>query len=423
MKKQTKPCKFKRKGLALLLTAALLFTCGGCTTYDAFIESVSGAEVEEDTVRIGIFEPLTGADKEAAAAELRGIELAYELYPTVLGQQVELIYMDNHSDIELAEKAAENLVKREVDLVLGSYSNVLSLAARDIFGQAGIPSIAITNTNPLVTIGSEYSFRICYVDAFQGVAAAKYVVEDLGLARAAVLKLRNDDYGTAMAQSFSEKMVALTGDEKAADQLVEYKEETTDFTTYIKGFMESGVQVVYLPVIARDAALVLRQAEQLDSGLTFIGTDLWETDNLIIRGGSAMEGAVFTSLFDTEAELTALSEEFLKAYRAKYGEEENPGEAVALGFDAYLFALEAMKTAGRGADGQAIVATMLEIRDFQGATGSITLDENGDPIRSFVIKKVKDGEYVFEDTAEPVWADSTGATGGGVSGEPAENNN
>jgi hypothetical protein len=98
--------------------AFVLVTVSGCSTYASFAEEFLSEEKEEDVVRIGVFEPLSGSDEEAARFEIMGIELAHKLHPTVLGKRVELVYADNKSEITVAESAAQMLVEKEVDVVL-----------------------------------------------------------------------------------------------------------------------------------------------------------------------------------------------------------------------------------------------------------------------------------------------------------------
>lgn len=190
----------------IILLIVLIFnmiTVTGCSTYDNFSEAFLREEVVDDnTVRIGIFEPLTGNENEGGKLELMGIELAHKLYPTVLGKEIELIYADNKSEIALAESAAQKLIDKKVDVILGSYGNTLSLAGGEYFHNARIPAIAITGTNPLVTKGNPYYFRISIVDSFQGVMAAKYVHDELGLSEATILKQAGNDYGAALSRVF-----------------------------------------------------------------------------------------------------------------------------------------------------------------------------------------------------------------------------
>ena len=91
----------KQKVICLLAAVCMVLSLCGCESYDNFINGLSAkGETEEtaaytadssDTVKIGIFEPLTGDDAQAASEEIAGIELAHSLYPTVLGKEVELM--------------------------------------------------------------------------------------------------------------------------------------------------------------------------------------------------------------------------------------------------------------------------------------------------------------------------------------------
>ncbi|MDD4565364.1 MAG: ABC transporter substrate-binding protein, partial [Eubacteriales bacterium] len=179
-------CKIIAIRVILILMITTLFS--GCTTFDNFQETFLGTgEEKNEKIRIGVFEPLSGSDKENGKLELQGIELAHEMFPRVLGKEVELVYADNKSDVDVAASVAEDLVEKKVSAVLGSYGSILSLVGGEYFTEAKIPAIAITSANPLVT-SSEYYFRTCFVESFQGIALAKYAVEQLGTSTAAILR-------------------------------------------------------------------------------------------------------------------------------------------------------------------------------------------------------------------------------------------
>lgn len=391
----------KRKGALLLAALFTLATAlSGCATLDNFVEGLNSKETEE-VVRIGVFQPLSGEDKGAAALEIQGIELAHELYPEALGKPVELIYADNKSDVNIAEDAADELVTERVAVALGSYTSTLSLVGGDVFAKAKIPMVGATCTNPLITQTNPYFARVCFVDAFQGNAAAKYVYECLKVSKAVVLKEAENDYASAMAKQFSDKLSALTGDAKAVAESIDYETGTRDFSAQLAQIKASGAKVVYFPSSVEDAAAVLKAAKGM--GLSFIGTDKWETEDFLAGAGQAAEGAAFTTIYDAETAMTEMSQVFLNAYAEKYGEDETPESAVALGFDAYLTAREAINRAGTALNGDAIMAEMTKIKELPGATGLITLNSDGDPIKPVAINIVSGSAFTHKYTAEPVW--------------------
>ena len=146
-----------RIGLLTIGVALLIVACG------------PGAP---KTVKFGVFEPLTGANAGGGALEVEGIKLANELYPTVkIGDKeykIELVIADNKSDKVEAANAAQRLVdKDKVNIVLGSWGSSLSMAAGPIVKNAKVSAIGLSCTNPLVTKGNEYYFRVCFIDPFQ----------------------------------------------------------------------------------------------------------------------------------------------------------------------------------------------------------------------------------------------------------------
>jgi branched-chain amino acid transport system substrate-binding protein len=397
--------KKQRQITALIMLITMCTTLlSGCTTLDNFTTTFLKTDADDkDIVKIGVFEPLSGKDKEHGELELQGIELAHELFPEVIGKKVELVYADNKSDVDVAAAAAQDLVDKKVSVVLGSYGNTLSLVGGEYFTKAKIPAITITAANPLVTSSSDYYFRTCFVESFQGVALAKFAVEQIGTSKAAIFKDADDDYAAAVSQTFSDKMVQLTTDTNAISKVIEYTSKQKDFKNQLQQIKDSGAGVVLLASKTEDAIEIMKQAKEMGVQMVFLGTDSWENEDFLKDGGAAVEGAVFSSYFDPEAAITENTGVFLKAYREKYGEEAEPPSDVGLGFDAYMLAINAVNAAGTSVNGEAVRDKLAATKNFPGASGNITFDENGDPIKSVVIKTIINGKFVHIYTVEPTW--------------------
>lgn len=391
--------------LALFLVVILAaVSLSACATLDAFVESISGPKAEpEGTVRIGVFEPMSGPDKQMGELEIRGIQLANELYPMVMKKQVELIYADNQSDVTVAEQAIQELIAKKPSCVLGSYGDINSLVAVPFLEEAKIPAIAITNTNPLVTSNNPYYFRVCYNETYQSIALAKYAVEGLGEVRAACLRKEADDTAVALSQTFEDKMISMTEDPNAVSVLLEYKDGQTDFTEELRKIKRAGVKVVFLPCNIDDAQLILRQAYDAHLNATFLGTDVWNTDDFLVRLGDAAELAAISVVYSPDITVNDMSKTFLKAYHAKYGNDAVPDPAVALGFDAYIIAIDSLNRIGTALDGELLAKSIALETVFPGASGNITFDINGDPMKSVVIEGVKERQFVQLYTMEPIF--------------------
>ncbi|QAT43676.1 ABC transporter substrate-binding protein [Aminipila luticellarii] len=393
------------KRIAFLATVmVLVFNLTGCATFDNFKGAFIDKKGEpEATVRIGVFEPLSGKDKEMGAMEIRGIELAHAMFPQALGKEIELVYGDNKSDMNVAESVAQEMVDKRVSIVLGSYGSVNSLAAVKTFEKAKLPAIAITNTNPLVTSYNPFYFRVCLLDSFQGVALAKYAVEALKVNTAAIMRPENDDYAIAVSQTFSDKLIQMTGNANAVVVSCDYEEDRKEQVKEdLQKIKESGAQVVFLPVKLEEAAKILKEARKMGVTALFLGTDQWDSSKLVeLAGKEAAENVSFSTIFDPNTNTTIMSDNFKKAYKAKYGQDAVPESAAALGFDAYMIAVDSLNKTGTALDGEALRKTIANTREFPGASGTITFDMNGDPIKSVVVKKITAGQAISVYTMEP----------------------
>lgn len=397
----------KTRGLLSIITffVLMIFTFTGCESYDNFqAVFIDGDESNEDTIRIAVYEPLSGPDKKYGELEKMGIEIANQLVPRALGKKVELLYFDNKSDIYIAETVVQEMVDKRVAVVLGSYGSVNSLMAAGELEEASIPAITITNTNPLVTSYNPFYFRISYTDSFQGVALAKYTIEGLELNNAAIIKPLQDDFAAAVSKSFSSKMMQLTENEEAILANEDYIPGEKDFSDQLTVISEAGVKVVFLPGKVKDTVEILKQADQMNLDLTFLGTDLWESQKILnLAKENPQIKIAYSVLFDTKSANNPLSESFLKAFRNRYGADAVPEGATALAFDSYIIAIDAINRAGSAIDGTAVKDALQNTKQFEGVSGTISFDEHGDPIKSVAIKGITNGKTESIFTVEPKW--------------------
>ena len=394
-----------RKIAAVAVTAVLTVTMlTGCTTFDNFKEAFLQQKKSSDvTIQIGIYEPMSGADSDAAKAEIKGIELAHEVYPNIGGKIVELVYSDNSSDIDAAETAINNLISKKPDIILGSYGSVYSMIAGKPVNDAKIPAIAITNDNPLVTKNYPYYFRVCYVDSNQGDLLAKYVLEQKQETTAGVLIPNNDDVAMAMATTFVDRIEAETENEDAITAYETYKPGQKDFTKPLKAIQESGVKSVLLPGDSADSANIINQAADLGMDVMFLGSTDWSSKQFRSELSSSVskEHLAFVNFFTADDTINQESEKFLEAYHEKYGKDKEPEDSVALGYDAYLIAINAVNDAGNDPSGNNIRKVLASAKEFQGASGNITFNTEGDPLRSAQISTWEGKKIVSTYTVEP----------------------
>lgn len=380
-----------KKYLLLLLSAVLvLSTLAGCGGNDA---------TSSDVIKIGVFEPMTGANAAGGEMTVEGIELAHEKIGEVLGKKVELVILDNKSEKVDAANAASKLIdKDKVVAIIGSYGSSLSMAAGDIVKTGKVPAVGCSPTNPLVTLDNDYYFRVCFIDPFQGTVMANYAFNELRAKKAAIIQDVQQDYSIGLSKYFVDAFVKLTGDANSIVATTSYNTGDQDFSAQLTNVKGLNPDVIFAPGNYGESALLIKQARDLGIDIPILGGDTWESPEFLSIGGSAVEGAVYSTHFTAESPVTPASDEFLKEYKAKFNKEANA--FAALGYDAYMVIIDAIEKAGV-ADPIAIRDKIAATTDFVGATGIITLDENGDAVKSAVINQVKDGQFIYLTTVEP----------------------
>ncbi|WP_459481971.1 ABC transporter substrate-binding protein [Clostridium saccharoperbutylacetonicum] len=384
----------KRITLLLALVMTTTFTLTSCAT-----KANTKANVDSDVIKIGVFEPMTGANAAGGELEAEGAKLANKIYPTVLGKKVELVFADNKSDKVEAASATANLIEQEhVNAIIGSYGSGLSMSAGDIVQEAKVPAVGVTCTNPLVTAGNDYYFRVCFIDPFQGTVMAKYAANKLKAKKVAILQEVSSDYSVGICKFFTDEFKKLTGDNDSIVAKANYTTGDQDFTAQLTNIKGSNPDVIFAPGNFTEGAMLIKQARQLGITAPIIGGDTWETPEFLDIGKEDVEGTVFSTFFSSETPITNESKVFLDEYRKEYNKE--PAAATALGYDAYIVILDAIKRAD-SADPVKIRDEIAKTKNFPGAAGVITIDENNNAVKDAVLKIVKDGKFTYLDTIKP----------------------
>jgi branched-chain amino acid transport system substrate-binding protein len=375
--------------LSLCLVVGLFTACGSKAT------SGEGSKV----IKIGVFEPITGENGGGGFQEVLGMRYANQVYPTVeidgVTYDIELVEVDNKSDKTEAVSAAQSLISDDVKVVLGSYGSGVSIAAGDFFADANIPAIGASCTNPQVTLGNDYYFRVCFLDPFQGTVMANYAFQE-NAKTAAVITQLGDDYSSGLGSYFIDAFKSLAGDGAIVSE-EQFQTNQTDFKAILTNVKAANPDVIFAPSSIATAPLIIKQARELGITATIMAGDTWENSSIIENAGEYAEGVVLSTFYDEADPANDEASSFVTGFKT-YLKDNDQSEIIpavsALGYDAYLVALEAIKQAG-STDSKTIRDALVNVQ-IDGATGSISFDENGDAKKDMAfIKTVKDGAFEF----------------------------
>ena len=392
-----------KRFLALATSCALMLAAlAGCGSSGSGSGSGGGSASGDKVIKIGVFEPASGDSASGGKKEMLGMQYANSETPTVTvgGEEykVELVYADNGSSTDKAPTAASQLVSEGVAMVLGSYGSGVSIAAGPTFGNAGIPAIGVTCTNPNVTAGNDYYFRICFLDPFQGTVLANFSTDKFQAKTAYCLGEAGNEYDQGLIAFFKQAFEAAGG-KVITDS---FPTNNSDFNSYLNKAKDQGADVIFTPVSIAYATQIITQAASLGLEIPFVGSDTLD-DNMVLEAAKGTNIQLYVSTFYQEGgnpDFDAGIKNYINT--ASGALESNGGNdtvaaVTAMGYDAYYVALEAIKKAD-SVDPAAIKAALWDV-EYDGVSGHIAFDDtNGDAVRdtAYIKHSTNDGAWELE---------------------------
>ncbi len=357
-----------------------------------------------DTIKVGLNLELTGSipkvgEHARVAAEMYAEEVNAAGGLDVGGQKytIELVVEDNNGTAEGAAAAANKLITQNNVLVLvGPNASVAAVPAGEVANNLSTPMISPWSTNPNTTLNRPWVFRAPFLDPFQGPVVANFATEQFGAEKACVLFDVASDYPKGLADNFKSAWEALHG----PGSVVAFESFTTgdqDFSAQLTKIKATDCQVLFTPQYYSEVPLIVEQAQDLGITLPIVGSDSWGDPQLLELCGDACEGFFYSTHYAASG-ATGATKEFIDKFQARHG--EIPSDVGALTWDSMQIVAQAIKNCGSlggslEENRTCVRDGMAAIQDFEGITGTMTFDEQGDPIKCAVIVQIQGGEAVF----------------------------
>jgi branched-chain amino acid transport system substrate-binding protein len=347
---------------------------------------------------VGHYASLTGNTAHFGQDTDKAIRLAIDEVNAaggVLGKKVRLVTLDDRGDSAEAANAVTRLIDVEkVVTIIGEVASSLSLAGGRVAQRRQVPMISPSSTNPKVTQVGDYIFRVCFLDPFQGKVMADFARDTLKFKRVAILRDVKNDYSIGLADAFKTAFTASGGTIPVEQS---YSAGDTDFSAQITAIKAADVQGLYVPGYYSEVGMIARTAQRLGLKVPLMGGDGWDAPDLFKIGGDALNGSFYSNHFAPDA-ATAKSQKFVSDFKAKYGQE--PTGLGALGYDAAGVLFEAIRASGK-TDPAGIREALTHVKNFEGVTGTITINANRDADKSAVIVAIEGGKGQYRATVSP----------------------
>lgn len=384
--------RFMAAAVSAALVASMALT--GCGGDDKSTGSSGG---DSDTIKVGVNYELSGGVATYGQSSTDGLKMAVDEINNnggVLGgKKIELVEVDNKSEAsEVVSVATKLMTQENVVAVVGPATSGNFKAQEPIATQYKIPVLSGSATADDVTVDKkgvkDYVFRICFSDSFQGTAMATYAGNNLGAKKAVIIKDNSSDYAKGLAENFRstfEKNGGTVVSEEA------YTQNDTDFNGILTSIKNKDCDVIFLPGYYQEAGLVIKQARDMGIMVPILGADGFDSPKLVDLAGKAALSDVYYSNHYSSLDKDPAVAKFIEDFQKKY--DRSPDAFNALGYDCGKFLADAIERAG-SADPDAIKEAMASTENFTGVTGSFSMDENHNPVKSIVVIKLADGEPV-----------------------------
>ena len=341
---------------------------------------------------IGVMLPLTGDGAAYGLPIQKAVKIAVDEINAkggINGRVIEPVYEDSKCNPKDGNAAAQKLINIDkVKVIIGGACSGETLGAAPIANDNKVVMLSPSATSPdITTKGGDFVFRLAPSDAYAGVVASDYAYNELKARKAAVIS-ETTDYAQGLRKVFKENFAKLKG-EIVADET--YNPEDTDFRTQVTKVKAAGPDVIYLvPQAPAKGVLLVKQIKEAGLSTQLLTAEVIIGRNVIKENAADMEGLVgVEQKFDEKAPKAA---SLLSKYKQQAKEEPPFPGYMSGAYDAVYLISDAI--AKNGYDGEKIRDYLYGVRDWQGAVGKVTIDQNGDVVLDFSVKQAKNGELV-----------------------------
>jgi branched-chain amino acid transport system substrate-binding protein len=374
----------------LALSMLAIAGCGGAQ---------SGSSASGQSIKVGFIAPLTGDAKTYGESAKKGFDLALEQAGNKAGNlTITVTTGDDRNDPTEGVNLATKMISQDgVKAIVGPVTSSVSIPVSEVANSNKITMISPTGTAAKVTVDDKgnrkpFAFRAPFIDPFQGQVAATFAAENLKVKTAAVLYDKGNDYSVGLMEEFQKTFTAKGGNVVAS---LSYGKDDKDFSAIVTNMAAKKPDLIYLPDYYGKVSLIATAIKAKGLNVPLVGGDGWDSADLDFK---ALEGGYFTNHYSADDPSPAV-QKFVKDYEAKY--KEKPDAFAALGYDATIMLLEAIKQAG-SADSEKIRAALQGLKDFPAVGGKLSFDQNGNPIKAAAILQVRaDKSYKFITSVQP----------------------
>ncbi|MRR35506.1 ABC transporter substrate-binding protein [bacterium] len=370
------------KRFSWFLLVSFLVVCFGMT------------EARSEEIKVGAILRLSQGASDGLPAK-RGIEIAVKEINAaggINGKQLKVVFEDEKDSAQASVAAYQKLVSMDkVQVVIGPMMSGNVLAVAPLAERDRITVITPNGTSPKISDAGQYIYRGCTRIDKQAEALTKYAKDVMKTTAVAIL-YSNEPYGKGCNDLFTKYFTGLGIPVVAAESFMVGDRDFSSQLTKIKG---QKFDLIFIPGYLQETAPAISQARKMGIKVPSVGVFGDMAPDYIKLAGKASEGHVNASEYNEDYK-TATNAKFKKAYYSIVkadAKEPNNSMFAAITYDMTRIVAKAIAAKGNTADG--VKAYLDTMKDFDGVTGKLSFDANGDVVKQGVyLFKVEKGKYV-----------------------------
>jgi len=387
--------------LSVLLVVVLVAGCGG----NAGAPGGSSSEgAQGDTIKIGFMGALTGNEASYGIETLKGMKMAAEDLNKaggVLGKKIEIVESDHGSKQTEAASVVQKMISKDrVVAIVGDPTTGKTKLAAPICQQNKVVLLSAGAVGPGVVEFGDYIFRDTLLDAVAAPAVTKYLVNELGWKKVAIVTSTNNDYSVGLTKIFE---AALAANNAQIVDRESIQDGDQDFSAQVTRIKQAKPDGIIFTGYYTEGGLFMKEVRKQGLDLKMAGGDGLLSPVLWKLGGDAVEGSMVYTGFAADPENAApQTKEFIKKYQAA-NDNKLPDMFSAQGYDAVMLLAKAMKEAN-STDPSKFKDALAKTKDYPGVSGTLTFLPNREPVKSPVyLLEVKNQQFSIK-TALPTEA-------------------
>lgn len=348
-----------------------------------------GCSQQSNTVKIGVILPLTGDAAPYGEKIKEGIDFAYSNSSNNVKEKIELIYEDSQGKDNMAINSYTKLVNVDkAKIIIGPFNSSSVLALSKNVEQDNSFLMLPTATSPKITTAGKNIFRIISSDIYDSKVLCNYITKDKGQKKISIVYL-NNEYGIGFVNAFKESLekdnLSLYGSYAIDSQLKDYR-------AIIQKINESETEAVVIIGI-NEIGFFLKQAKEIGFNKNVYSTGMIENPEVIKIAGNAADNVIYSyPSFDLKSKRQTVTS-FVENFQNQIGEQ--PSILEALGYDSFMLLAQAIIE--RGSSTEDIRSYLLGLEGYEGVTGQLTFDSNGDVLKPIGIKQIINQTFTWID--------------------------